>query len=134
MKRLLYLHLIIFLIFSGCKTATPDIPPVKEYTIEQLYNNKNISGVAFNGDESKILVDANISGIYNLYELNISDTSMVPLTKSTKESFFGVDYLPGTQKFIYSADQGGNENSHLYLQTPGDTAVKDLTPMAGKHK
>ena len=131
MKILPYSTLAYILIFSGCKTGTQEIAPVKQYSIEQLYNNKNISGIAFNTDESKILVDANVSGIYNLYELNISDTAMVPLTKSTKESFFGVDYLPGTKKFIYSSDQGGNENSHLYLQTPGDTTVKDLTPWPG---
>src|ERR1035438_8955863 len=131
MKKLLYLAFVCPFIFSGCKTGTKENTPVKQYTIEQLYDNKNISGVAFNNDESKILVDANVSGIYNLYELNIPDTSMVPLTHSIKESFFGVDYLPGTKKFIYSSDQGGNENSHLYLQTPGDTAAKDLTPWPG---
>ncbi len=131
MKILPYSTLAYILIFSGCKTGTQETAPVKQYSIEQLYNNKNISGIAFNTDESKLLVDANVSGIYNLYELDISDTAMVPLTKSTKESFFGVDYLPGTKKFIYSSDQGGNENSHLYLQTPGDTTVKDLTPWPG---
>jgi dipeptidyl aminopeptidase/acylaminoacyl peptidase len=116
------------LLLASCKNE-PAVPKeVKQYTIEQLYNNKSISGAAFSADESKILVDANTTGIINLYELSIADTSMKPLTHSVKESLFAVDYLPGTNKFLFTADQGGNENSHIYLQSPGDTSAKDLTP------
>ncbi|MEI9809325.1 MAG: S9 family peptidase [Bacteroidota bacterium] len=42
-----------------------------------------------------------------------------------------MDYLPGTEKFLYSADQGGNENTHLYLKSKGDTTAKDITPWPG---
>jgi dipeptidyl aminopeptidase/acylaminoacyl peptidase len=56
---------------------------------------------------------------------------MAALTRSTKESFYAIDYLPGTSKYLYSADQGGNENAHIYLQSPGDTAAKDITPWMG---
>ena len=104
---------------------------VKEYSAAQLYNNKSINGVAFNAGETGILAGANITGINNLYELSIADTTMKPLTRSVKESFFPVDYLPGSAKYLYSADQGGNENSHIYLQSPGDTAAKDITPWMG---
>ena len=87
---------------NNSKTETAAVPKkVKSYSAEQLYTNKNIGGVAFSRDELKILVNANTSGIYNLYELNISDNTMKPLTASTKESFFGIDYLPGTNKFLY---------------------------------
>src|SRR5215469_1565679 len=89
---------------------------LKHYTAQQFYDNNSIQGVAFNKDESRILVNSNVTGIYNLYELGIADTALKPLTHSKKESFFAVDYLPGTNTYIYSADQGGNENSHLYLQ------------------
>ena len=104
---------------------------MKQYSAEQLFNNKNIGGSAFSTDETKILVTANITGINNLYELSIGDTTMAPLTKSAKESYYAIDYLPGSNKYLYSADQGGNENSHIYLQAPGDTAAKDLTPWMG---
>lgn len=101
----------------------------KSYTIEQLFNNKAVGAVAFSHDESSLLVHSNITGIFNIYELSISDTSMKPLTSSSVESFYAVDYLPGqSSKFMYAADQGGNENDHLYLKTKGDTSVRDLTP------
>jgi dipeptidyl aminopeptidase/acylaminoacyl peptidase len=119
-------------LLSACDSKKADAPKtVKLYSAEQLYNNKSIGGVAYNADESRILVHANMSGIYNLYELNIADTALAPLTHSVKESFFAIDYLPGSGKYLYSADKGGDENSHIYLQAPADTAAKDLTPWKG---
>ena len=121
-------YFILFLLFYGCREISPPVAAVKQYTIEQLYDNRDVYADGYNADESKMLVNSNVSGLYNLYELNIADSSMKPLTHSTRESVFGIGYLPGTNKFIFSSDQGGNENTHLYLQTPGDTTVKDLTP------
>lgn len=119
------------LLLMACNTKPEPPKEIKQYTAEQLYNNKSIFGAAFSADESKVLVNANITGIYNLYELNIGDTLLKPLTKSAKESFYALDYIPGTEKFLYSADRGGNEDSHIYLQAPGDTSAKDLTPWPG---
>jgi protease II len=127
-QRRLIPFLFFPLLFTACQDKPAAPKEVKLYSAEQLYNNKSIGGAAYNTDESRILVNSNVSGIYNLYELNIGDTSQQPLTRSTKESFFALDYLPGTSKFLYSADQGGNENSHIFLQSPGDSTVKDLTP------
>jgi dipeptidyl aminopeptidase/acylaminoacyl peptidase len=132
-KPIASILLLSFFVYS-CKNGPTEggaaRDSVKQYSIEQLYNNKSIGGSAFNADESGILVTANTSGIYNLYELEIRDTVLKPLTHSSKESFFAVDYVPGTGSYIYSADQGGNENNHLYLQRAGDTAARDLTPWA----
>ena len=131
MQKNSILFLGLTMLMASCNND-PDVrKDVKQYSAEQLFNNKSIGGGAFNSDESKILVHANTSGIFNLYEISIADTSMKPLTSSARESFFSVDYLPGTNKYLYTADQGGNENAHIYLQSPGDTAAKDLTPWPG---
>ena len=114
---------------SESTSAAPRMP--KQYEAEQLYTNLSVGAAGFNTDESKVLVNNNSTGIFNVYELNIADTAMQPLTTSKKESYFAVDYLPGTDKFIYSADQGGNENTHLYLKAKGDTTATDLTPWPG---
>ena len=128
MQKILIPVLALTVLMTSCNNEPEARKDVKQYSAEQLFNNKSIGGAAFSADESKILVHANTSGIFNLYEISIADTAMKPLTTSTKESFFAVDYLPGTNKFLYTADQGGNENDHIYLQSPGDTAAKDLTP------
>ena len=119
------------IIFGACNQKADAPKEVQLYTAEQLYNNKSIGGAAYSPDENRILVNSNVTGTYNLYEINISDTLQKPLTQSSKESFFAIDYLPGTSSFLYNADKGGDENSHIYLQVPGDTAAKDLTPWPG---
>ena len=119
--------LMVFLLSCNNNSEPEAKKTVKQYSIAQLYKTKSIGGGLFNKDESKILVQNNESGIFNLYEINLADTGMKQLTNSTKESFFAVDYVAGTDKTIYSADQGGNENDHLYLRQP-DGTVKDLTP------
>ncbi|HEX7690830.1 MAG TPA: S9 family peptidase [Sediminibacterium sp.] len=126
MRTLLLPATLIALALAGCKTGTHK--DIRSYTAEQLYNNNRIAGAAFNKDETGILVNSNITGIDNLYELSIADTSLHPLTHSVKESFYAVDFLPGSDQYLYSADQGGNENSHIYLRKPGDTSARDITP------
>jgi dipeptidyl aminopeptidase/acylaminoacyl peptidase len=100
----------------------------KEYTIEQLANNLAVGAAGFSADESRVLVHNNSTGIYNVFEINTTDTTSKALTSSKKESYFAVDYLPGSDKYIYSADQGGDENARLYLKNRKDSVAKDLTP------
>lgn len=98
---------VLMIFFAACKNDT--LPPreVKQYTIEQLYKNNLIFGSGFNYDETKLLVSSNVTGIRNVYELDIDDTSIHPLTTSDKESFYSIDYLPGKKSYLYSADSGG---------------------------
>ncbi len=131
MQKIFFSMIALILVMAGCDTKQAPLKEPKQYTAEQLFNNKSIFGAAFNSDESKILVNANTTGIYNLYELGIADTVLQPLTHSVKESFFAIDFLPGTNKYFYSADKGGDENSHIYLQSPGDSSSKDITPWPG---
>ena len=121
--------LIITVIFSwaSCRQTEPAARMPKQFEIEQLFDNQSIFAADFSVDESKILLSNNKSGIFNVYELNTADTSMKPLTGSTKESFFAVAYLPNSTDFIYSSDNGGDENSHLFLVKQGGKSAQDLT-------
>ena len=131
MRPILYLAVLCLL--AQCHTSTAPATPktVKEYSAKQLYTNENMSGIAFNTNESAILVNSNRTGIQNLYLLSLTDTSLITLTRSVKESLYGLDYLPGTNSYLYTSDQGGNENDHIYLQHPDSSAPKDLTPSIG---
>jgi dipeptidyl aminopeptidase/acylaminoacyl peptidase len=102
-----------------------------QYTAEQIETNVTIEDVFFNKDESHILMSSNASGIFNVYELGLSDTLKTPLTTSVKESFYGNGYLPGSTKFIYTANSGGNEMNHLFVSRQGDSEGKDITPWMG---
>lgn len=120
--------MLIASLIAGCDTTKQSSPKdAKQYNASEFYNNEDIHGVAFNADESKILVNSDKTGIQNLYELSIADTAVRPLTHSEKESFYAIDYFPGSNDYLYASDQGGNENDHIYLQRAGG-AAKDLTP------
>ena len=120
MKPVLLLLAVITLNLSWAQ-KTP-----KRYSIQQFYKTTGFGGGHFNQDESKLLIHDNSSKIFNVYELDINSLAKKQLTKSEKESFFAIDYIPGTSHFLYAADKGGNENSHIYLQMAD--SVKDLTP------
>jgi dipeptidyl aminopeptidase/acylaminoacyl peptidase len=115
-----------FLLLIAC-TSTPEIPVVKKYTIEQFYKNSNVGGGSFSPDESKLLINSNESGIYNAYEIDLESGEQVALTNSTEESYFGQTYFPNDDRFIFSFDEGGNENMKVYMMTQ-EGNPKDLTP------
>ena len=120
------LTLILFLAFLvSCSEKKPK--EVKQYTIDQFYKSTRIIGGAFNNDESKLLVSSDQTGIFNVFEINLADSSRKQITHSTVESFFAMDYVPGTGKILYDADMGGNEIDHIYLLDE-DGTTKDLTP------
>jgi dipeptidyl aminopeptidase/acylaminoacyl peptidase len=109
-------------------TQTP--VEVTRYTIEQFYDNLSIGGGSFSSDETRLLVSSNQTGIYNVFSLNVDGSGEEQLTFSEEESYFATSYFPEDDRFLYSADKGGDENSHLYMQEP-DGTVTDLTPWEG---
>ena len=116
-----------FTFFQGCGSKVETVKDVPKYSIEQFFENKRITGGSFSPDESKLLVSSNESGIFNLYEIDIASGAMTQLTFSDTESLFANSYVPSTGEIIYSADHGGDENSHLFLRkSNGD--YTDLTP------
>jgi len=123
MKNLIFF--ISLFIIIGCNESPNG--GVAKYDIEEFFNNVAISGGYFSSSEEKLIYSSNQSGIYNIYEVNINDGEVGQLTSSEKESFFIRSYVPDSDSFIYSADKGGNEISHLYLQDR-DGKILDLTP------
>jgi dipeptidyl aminopeptidase/acylaminoacyl peptidase len=121
MGKNLFFIACVFLV--SC-TGKKEIP---QYSVEQFYKNISLSGGSFSPDETRLLVSSNETDIYNLFEINIADGTKRQITNSETESFFAVDYVPGTGQIIYSADKGGNENDHLYLLNE-DGSATDLTP------
>ncbi len=117
--------LVFFLIVISCQTEAPR--EIKNYSIEEFYKNTRIGGGDFSEDETKLLVSSDKSGIFNVYEIDISEGSMTAVTSSEEESYFAEDYVPGTGQVLYSADIGGNEIDHLYLLND-DGSSTDLTP------
>jgi len=124
MKRIVLITILLSpIIFYACKQE----PVVTKYSIEQFYKNKQVFGGKFSEDETRLLYTSNESGIYNLCEVCIADGTQKQLTNSTQESYFAIDYVPGTNKILYAADKGGDEIDHIYLLNEDGTST-DLTP------
>ena len=117
--------LAIAVLLLGCQTSTS--PEVVTYDIKDFFDNISIYGGYFSSDEEKLIYSSNESGIYNVYEVALSSKSVTKLSSSEQESFFVRSYVPNSTDFIYSADQGGNEINHLYLQKRDGITI-DLTP------
>ena len=77
-----FLIMVITSCKDGKKSQEARMP--EQYALEDLYNTKSISASGFNTDETKILIDNNTTGISNAYELTISDTTTIALTKTYK--------------------------------------------------
>lgn len=122
MKKLFFP--LFFLFFSSFAQENASF---EEYTIEQFYENTRIGGGVFSNDGQHLLINSDETGIFNVFEINVDDGSKKQITSSEDDSFFALDYVPGTDEILYSADKGGNEIDHIFLLKK-DGTVKDLTP------
>ncbi|MDJ0836937.1 MAG: S9 family peptidase [Acidobacteriota bacterium] len=107
----------------------PDAPPFQTYTMAQFMKTTSVMGGSFNKGETKMLVTSNQSGIFNVYSIDLATGEKTPLTQS-QETTFGSGYFHHDDRFIYRADQGGNEEYHLYVGG-GEGDPIDLTVDAG---
>ena len=121
MKSFLKSITVFFLVISCTDTQN-----IQQYSIETLMSNNRSSGGYFSKDADKLIYSSDKSGIFNIYEVDLSTNEETQLTDSKEESFFVEGYSPNTGEVIYSADKGGNENSHIYLIREGNSI--DLTP------
>ena len=103
---------------------------MKRYTIEQFMATISIAGASFSADEKRILFSSNASGIFNAYTLPVEGGTPEPLTRSASDSTFSVSFFPHDDRVLFTRDQGGDENYHLFLLAP-DGSEKDLTPGHG---
>lgn len=100
---------------------------VKQYSIEQFLDTTKITGSSFSSDDKSILFSSNKTGIFNVYSIPVSGGEPKQLTHSTTESTFAISYFPADSRVLFTHDQGGNENNHIYL-LDADGKERDLTP------
>ncbi len=120
--------IILISLFLSCSTPDKKIETKPAlYTIEQFMNVERVFGGSFSPDESKILINSKLSGIYNAYEIEIATGTKTQLTTSTSNAIYGRSYFPEDERIIYTSDQEGNEISHIYLRDKNGIAT-DITP------
>jgi len=111
---------------DSAKSKSTATRPQRHYSIEDFLDTVRINGSSFSADESTILVSSDETGIFNAYSISIRTGERRPVTRSTNESTFAVDYFPKDNRALFTRDQGGNEENHLYVRAENG-AERDLT-------
>lgn len=101
--------------------------PVPKYTAKQFYETTAVGGASFSADESRILFSSDATGVWNVYSVAVTGGKPTQLTDSKQDAFRAVSFFPADDRFLYTADQGGNELNHIYVKEK-DGSTKDLTP------
>lgn len=140
------LSLLTFLACAGpSASTTPDAaPPAAEaavagdaltdnlprYSAAQFHQTTRVSGTSFSADETRILITSDVTGVPNVYAQPVAGGAPVPLTQSTTVANRAIGYFPTDDRFLFSADGGGDELAHIYVGEAGKAPI-DLTPGQG---
>lgn len=130
--RALFL-LAVAVLLTACQSASkPEVvleqeQPIPAYSAETFFDNETVLGNDISFDDSAVLVTSDKSGVFNVYRYPIDGSEPSQLTFSETDAYRGLSWFPADDRFLFSADQGGNELTHIYVQTP-DGSVTDLTP------
>ena len=79
--------------------------PSQTYTMEQFVKTLSIGGRSFNHDETRLLVNSNESGIFQVYELDLATGKRTPVTEG-EETTFAVAYMPHDERHPLHPRQG----------------------------
>ena len=121
-------------LLAGCQSAGDgiDARAIRQYSIDDFLGSTSLRGASFSPDNSKILVSSDQTGVFNAYAILLDGSEPVQLTESTTDAILVESYFPRDERFIYLADQGGNELDHVYVRELDGTII-DITPGEG-HK
>ena len=111
----------------ACRSTGADDASLATYDAATFFETTSLRGASFSADEERILFTSDASGIFNAWSVPVAGGAPTQLTHSTTDAVYAVDFFPADDRFLYTADQGGNELNHLFVRTPGGKDV-ELTP------
>ncbi len=122
----------VLALFSGAAltSAAAAQEDFRTYDAATFYKTTSVFGASFSADESKLLMSTDQTGVFNVYAQPIAGGAPTPLTQSDTSANMSVGYFPQDDRVLYMADDGGNEQYHLYVREL-DGTVNDLTPGQG---
>jgi len=74
MNKLTFSILALFVLASCSDQKASNVAAnMKTYDIEQIMNNEAVGGGSFSSDHSRLIIHSNRTGIFNAYEIDISN-------------------------------------------------------------
>ena len=101
-----------------------------QYPIERYLNIKMAYGAQFNGDPNTIVFLSNITGVAQVWQVEIDAAGNIlwPQQMSfAADRVMGVWSSPADKRMIYAHDVGGSENAQLFLLDPQTGVTTRLT-------
>ena len=119
---------VLALALLACGPA-PETPPreAARYDARTFFETETVFGASFSADGSRLLMTSDRSGVLNVYAQPVAGGEPEQITHSETDAMIARAFFPEDDRILYTADEGGNELSHVYLKAPGEEAV-DLTP------
>ena len=114
---------------AGIAPAAAATANTPKYTIDQFLATTTWRGSWFSPDGKQLLVSGNGTGVFNAYTIPVDGGSPHQFTDSKVNAIQVQGWFPTGGRILYSSDQGGNEQDHLYVRNP-DGTTRDLTPGA----
>ncbi len=119
----------LLILLAGSCTTQDGPQSIPQYDAGTFYETLTVTGSSFSHDEERILISTDATGVFNAYSQPVAGGDPEQLTFSDSESVFALSWFPADDRFLYSADEGGNELNHVYVRET-DGTVTDLTPGA----
>lgn len=131
MNKLTFSILALFVLASCSDQKASNVAAnMKTYDIEQIMNNEAVGGGSFSSDHSRLIIHSNRTGIFNAYEIDISNGNSKALTSSDSTSIFTTSYFPNDDRMLLRMDNNGDEIYQIFMRDlSGD--IQNLTPNPG---
>ncbi len=98
--------------------------------LEEFYRYASVKGFAINHQEDRAALMTNLSGGYEIWELDLKTGYPIMLSHAGK-NLHAVDYDPKGRYIVVTADADGDENTQLYLLPPSGGALEPLIQHQG---
>ncbi|MCE9520887.1 MAG: S9 family peptidase [Alphaproteobacteria bacterium] len=132
MKRL-YLSLMAALVLGATAVAAHAAFGVNDLIPRRvMFGNPERTAPLISPDGSLLAFTAPVDGVMNIWVAPVDDLAAAKaVTKVKGRPIPRFEWAPNGTHLLYSQDQGGNENYHLYAVDLADNTTKDLTPYKG---
>ena len=98
----------------------------RQYTIQDFLGSTSYSGASFSPDNRRFWSRATPAASSTSTRFPSAGRAHAA-HRLDRDSYFSIGYFPADERFLFTADQGGNELNHLYVRELDGTET-DLTP------